>query len=102
MLRYLADLNLTPGARETHGLPADLEGVWITAVAPTSPFYDEGVRAQAAMHIITEVNGEAVDSVAAFERIVRDAASGSRLRVYVRRFGQGNEAPPLFVFPRVP
>jgi serine protease Do len=98
-LRYQ---DLTPGTRETHGIPDDVEGVWITGVAPTSPFYDEGVRAQAAIHVITEVNGQLVDGVAAFERIVSGADSGSRLRVYIRRFGQGSEGPPLFVFPRVP
>jgi serine protease Do len=99
-LRYQ---NLTPGARAELGIDESVEGVWITSVDPTSPFYDEGVRAQAGIvNIITEVNGESIDGVAAFEEVVRAAPAGSRLRVYVRRFQQGNEGPPVFVFPRVP
>jgi serine protease Do len=98
-LRYQ---DLTPGTRDQFDIADDVEGVWITSVAPTSPFYDEGVRAQAAIHVITEVNGQPVTSVEEFEALVRDQSAGSRLRVYIRRFGQGAEGPPLFVFPRVP
>ena len=94
--------DLTPGTRAEAGIPDDVEGVLITAVDPTSPFYDEGVRARVALHVITEVNGQPVDGVESFEQIVRSAESGSRLRVYIRRFGRGGEGPPLFVFPRVP
>jgi serine protease Do len=99
-LRYQ---DLTPGARSEFGIDGSVEGVWITAVDPASPFYDEGVRAQAGVvHVITEVNGQPVDGVAAFEEVVRSAPAGSRVRVYIRRFQQGVEGPPLFVFPRVP
>ena len=99
-LRYQ---DLTPGAREELGLDDSVEGVWITAVDPTSPFYDEGVRTQVGVaHVITEVNGEVVDGVSSFEEVVKGADSSSRLRVYIRRFQQGTEGPPLFVFPRVP
>lgn len=94
--------DLTPGTKSEAGIDPSVEGVLITGVAPTSPFYDEGVRARAALHVITEVNGQAVDGVESFERIVRSAESGSRLRVYIRRFGRGGEGAPLFVFPRVP
>jgi serine protease Do len=98
-LRYQ---DLTPGSKSQHGIGDDVSGVWITGVAPTSPFYDEGVRAETAIHVITEVNGESVDGVEAFERIVRSAEAGSRLRIYIRRFTRGGEGPPVFVFPRVP
>ena len=99
-LRYQ---DLTPGARAEFGIDDSVEGVWITVVDPASPFYDEGVRAQAGViHVITEVNGTPVDGVDAFEEVVRATESGTRIRVYIRRFQQGAEGPPLFVFPRVP
>ena len=98
-LRYQ---NLTPGLRSSHGIPEDLAGVWITEISARSPLYDEGVRAGEVINIITEVNGAPVTSVAEFEDLVRDSESGSRLRVYIRRFARGQELQPLFVFPAVP
>ena len=94
--------DLTPGLRSMHGLPEDLEGVWITELSPRSPLYDEGLRAGQVINVITEVNGEPVDSVDAFERIAGEAPSGSRLRIYVQRFARGQERQPVFVFPAVP
>jgi serine protease Do len=94
--------DLTPGLRSMHGLPEDVQGVWITELSPRSPLYDEGLRAGQVINVITEVNGEVVDGVEAFERIVGEAPSGARLRVYVRRFFRGQERQPVFVFPAVP
>ena len=95
--------DLTPGLRSSHGLPEDLEGVWITEVSPRSPLYDEGVRSGETINVITQVNGQEVANVEEFEQIVRDAESGSRLRIYLRRFGlRGQEGQPQFVFPSVP
>jgi serine protease Do len=98
-LRYQ---DLTPGLRSTHGIPEDVDGVWITEISPRSPLYDEGVRAGQLINVITEVNGRSISSVAEFEELVRDASTGSRLRLYLRRFGRGQELQPLFVFPAVP
>jgi serine protease Do len=98
-LRYQ---DITPGLRSTHGLPEDVVGVWITDISPRSPLYDEGVRSGQVINVITEVNGRSVSSVKEFEDLVRDAPSGSRLRFYLRRFGQGQELQPLFVYPAVP
>jgi len=98
-LRYQ---NITPGLRQTHGLPEDAVGVWITEVSPRSPLYEEGVRAGEIISLITEVNGVDVEDVEEFENLVRQAESGSRLRIYIRRFARGQEAQPLFVFPAVP
>lgn len=98
-LRYQ---DITPGLRSTHGLPEDLAGVWITEISPRSPLYDEGVRSGQVINVITEVNGHSIGSVAEFEELVRDAQSGARLRLYLRRFGRGQELQPLFVFPAVP
>lgn len=98
-LRYQ---NITPGLRASHGMPEDAAGVWITDISPRSPLYDEGVRGGEVINLITEVNGRDVDNVEEFESIVRQAESGSRLRIYIRRFARGQEAQPLFVFPAVP
>lgn len=98
-LRYQ---NMTPGLRQSHGLPEDAVGVWITDISPRSPLYDEGVRGGEVINIITEVNGRDVDNVAEFEEVVREAEAGSRLRIYIRRFARGQEVQPLFVFPAVP
>lgn len=95
--------DLTPGLKEAHGLPDELEGAWITSVSPRSPLYDEGVtQTDNVITVITELNGEPVKSVDGFESAVREARPGSRLRLYLRRFVNGQEQPPLFAFPRVP
>jgi serine protease Do len=86
----------------TPGLKHDLEGVWVSQVAPDSPLYDQGLGASAIDFVITEVNGHKTPNVAAFEEAVKDAPSGTRLRLYVRRFHQGQELPAMFVFPKVP
>ena len=98
-LRYQ---DLSSGVRSMHSLPDDVEGIWITAVSPRSPLYDDGVRTDSVINIITEVNGREVGSVAEFERAVEAARSGSRLRIYVRRFSRGREGQPLWAFPSVP
>ena len=56
-LRYQ---EITPGLRSSHGLPEDIQGVWINEISPRSPLYDEGVRAGEVINIITELNGQAV------------------------------------------
>ena len=94
--------DLTPGARQMHGMDDDVEGVWITSVDPASPLWEEGIRDNGFLYVVTEVNGTEVESVAEFEEIVEGVEPGSRLRLYVRRFHQGEELPPLFAFPRVP
>jgi serine protease Do len=91
--------SLTQGLRQSHGLPSSVEGIWISEVAPTSPLYDEGVRPG---NVITEVNGQAVDDVEAFERIVEGARSGSYLRLYVLRMQRGGDMQPFFAVVRVP
>ncbi len=98
-LRYQ---DLTPNGRNTHRIPEEVDGVWITSISPRSPLYDEGVRIGQFISIITKVNTTDVASVAEFEEVVRNAEPGSRLRIYIQRFAGGREIPPQFVFPRVP
>jgi serine protease Do len=99
-LRYQT---VTQGLREAHGLPSDVEGVWILSVAPTSPLYDENIRSTGnVIQVITEVNGTPVTNAEEFEALVGAAESGSRLRIYVRRFAGGEEVSPQMAFPAVP
>jgi serine protease Do len=98
-LRYQ---DMTPGLKSMHGLPEDLQGVWISDISPRSPLYDEGVRAGEIINVITEVNGTEVADVEQFETIVRGMDSGARMRIYIRRFARGQEIQPLFVFPAMP
>ena len=98
-LRYQ---DMTPGLKSMHGLPEDLQGVWISDISPRSPLYDEGVRAGEIINVITEVNGTEVADVEQFETIVRGMDSGARMRIYIRRFARGQEIQPLFVFPSIP
>jgi serine protease Do len=98
--------DLTPQSRAAHGLPDDLEGVWVTRVAPTSPLYDQNLRAGGqVISVITEVNGQPVTSVEEMEGVIGAAKSGSRLRIYVQQYfpGQGGlQNAPLVLFPLVP
>lgn len=94
--------DLTEGARQTHGVPSGVEGVWITSVEPTSPLWDQGVRNDGVIYVITEVNGQPVESARELEEMAEAVPPGSRVRLYIRRFANGEEAPPLFVFPRKP
>ena len=62
-LRYQ---DLSSGVRSMHSLPEELEGVWVTAVSPRSPLYDDGVRTNTVINIITEVNGLPIARVGVF------------------------------------
>lgn len=95
--------DLTPSLKRLHGLPEDLEGVWVSSVDADSPLYDEGGLGDSRMqHVITEVNGEPVTDVEEFEAVVGDVPSGSRVRLYVRHFVRGEEFPSTFAFPEAP
>ncbi len=94
--------DLTPGNRQTHGIPAEVDGVWITQIWPDSPLWDQGVTNDGVLYVLTEVNGRAVTSVAEFESAIEEAAPGSRMRLYIRRYVGGQEVAPLFAFPQKP
>ena len=92
---------LSPGLRQSHGLPPNTQGIWINDVAGSSPLLDEGVRPG---DVITEVNGQEVSSVEEFERTVRAAKTGTFLKLYVQRFDprEGGRPGSLFAIVRVP
>jgi serine protease Do len=92
--------DLSSNLRSVHGIPSDVRGVLVTNVAPTSPLYDQFVRRG---HILTEVNGQKIENVEDFERIVKGAKSGSYLRFYVQQFGRGGEpGQPFFAVVQAP
>jgi serine protease Do len=94
--------SLTPMLRQNHGLPAEVRGVVVRQVAPSSPLFDEGL---AAGDVVTEVNGRPVEDAESFEAVVSAAPSGSFLRLYVRRFaarGGRGEGVGFFAIARVP
>lgn len=93
--------DLSRGVRENHNLPDDIDGVWIGDVDATSPLYDENVIPG---DIIVSVQGENVESAAAFERMIGDADSGDLLRLYVRRFDPrtGQQVVAFYALVEVP
>jgi len=93
--------SVTPGLRQSHGLPSDIEGIVVLDVAASSPLYDEGVVAG---DLITEVNGQSVADGDEFEKAVAGVESGAYLRLYVRRFDPRGRADDLgfFAIVRVP
>lgn len=91
--------DITQNLRQNHGIPRGVEGVMVTNVTPTSPLYEQFVRPGT---IITEVNGQEVSSVEEFESIVKDAKSGSYLRLYVMPFARGQRGQPFFAVVQVP
>lgn len=92
--------DLTSSARNNHGIPETIDGVWISNVAPDSPLYDENVRPG---DVIVDVNGESVDGVTTFEEAVGAVESGALLRLYVSRFDPRSDASAsFFAIVRVP
>jgi serine protease Do len=87
---------LDAATRQNHGIPADVNGVWVTRVEPDSPLVDVGVQAG---DVIAEVNGTKVTTVAEFEKAVGAAASGSYLRLYVQRFDPRSDRAVSFFAP---
>jgi serine protease Do len=91
--------DLSQSLRQMHDIPTSVDGIVVTQVAPTSPLYEQFVRPGT---IITEVNGQEVDGVEAFERIVKGSKSGSYLRLYVMPFARGQRGQPFFAVVQVP
>lgn len=92
---------LTASLRSAHGIPEGMHGVWVRDVAPRSPLVDERVQTG---DLITEVNGEKVESVRELEKAVAATPSGNYLRLYIQRFDPAGGGRPaqFFAFVRVP
>ncbi len=91
---------LSGSLRQGHQVPADVQGIVVTSVAPTSPLYEQLVRPGM---IISEVNGHAIKGVADFESAIKSAKKGSYLRFYTQQLAQGGGRPvPFFAVVQVP
>ena len=73
-------IELSPAVRQNFRIDAEVDGVAITRVRPLSPASDEGLTPGL---VITEANGEPVDSPAELRGVVRDVEAGGYLRLYV-------------------
>ncbi len=91
--------SLTPELKSQHGAPEDLQGVWLTRVAQSSPLFEQGV--QPGM-VVTEVNGQATPDAKTFEAVVKAAKSGSFLRIYWRAFDAQGNTTGRYAFVEVP
>ncbi len=92
--------DLTPGIRDRFNMPGNFVGVFVSAVSPTSPLFDENVREN---DVIVEVSGRPVTDVESFEAIVESVESGSFLNLYMLRYNpRGGEPFGHFAFVRVP
>jgi serine protease Do len=91
--------DLTNSLRDAHNIPADVDGVIVTSVTPTSPLYDQLVRPGS---ILTEVNGRPVKGVEDFEQAIKNAKPGTYLRFYAVQIGQRGERQPFFAVVQVP
>jgi serine protease Do len=91
--------DLTNSLRDAHNIPADVDGVIVTSVTPTSPLYDQFVRPGS---ILTEVNGRPVKGIEGFEQAIEGAKPGTYLRFYALQIGQRGERQPFFAVVQVP
>jgi serine protease Do len=73
---------VTPQIRKSLGLEASVEGLYVEHVKEVSPAYDANIRDG---DIITQVNGRMVTSTDEFAKLVKAAAKGEYLRLYVFR-----------------
>lgn len=72
---------LSPRARQMYRIPEDIQGVLIRNVDPKSNAFSKGIRDGL---IITEVNGEAVETVADFKTATSRIKSGEMVSIYVQ------------------
>ncbi|MCJ7756146.1 MAG: PDZ domain-containing protein, partial [Thermoanaerobaculales bacterium] len=71
---------LSPMARQNFRIEAEIEGVVVTQVRPLSPASEEGM---APGLVITEANGQPIDSPAELRSVVEGVKAGGYLRLYV-------------------
>jgi serine protease Do len=84
--------------RRQLGLPADVAGLLVTDLLPSSPLFDAGIRPGA---ILSEVNGKPIESVEGLEDVVATVQSGGYLRMYVLFLTQQGTSA-TFAIVRVP
>ncbi len=77
--------DVTKPLREAHGIPAELNGVWITGVEPDSPLYERNVRPN---DVLVDLNGEKIGGTKDLQKQIGTVKSGGYLRFYVGRFSR--------------
>ncbi|MDX2438553.1 MAG: Do family serine endopeptidase [Acidobacteriota bacterium] len=73
-------IELSPMVREKYRIETEVEGVVVTRVRPLSPASEEGM---APGLLITEANGQPIDSPAELRKVVEEIDAGGYLRLYV-------------------
>jgi serine protease Do len=73
-------IELSPMARQNFRIEGEIEGVVVTQVRPLSPASEENM---APGLVITEANGQPIDSPAELRSVVEDVKAGGYLRLYV-------------------
>ncbi len=92
--------DVTKPLREAHGIPTELNGVWITGVEPDSPLYERNVRPN---DVLVDVNGEAIEGTRDLQKKIAAVKSGGYLRFYVGRFSpQTGEVGFFYAITRKP
>lgn len=79
---------LTPALRSVYSIPDSITGLRIAQVAPDSPLFDQGVRAD---DVVVEVNRQPVDDVGEFLVLLEGDGAGSLVRFYISRMGHGDD-----------
>lgn len=90
---------LTPSVATRYRIAEDARGVVITNVKEVSP---AGEANLAPGDLVTQVNGQRINNVQDFRRIVDAQQSGQLLRIYVTRYGPGGQSQSFFALVRMP
>ncbi|HYO76603.1 MAG TPA: Do family serine endopeptidase [Thermoanaerobaculia bacterium] len=80
--------NLTAALRETHNIPADIRGVVVTDVKNVSPAGEANISEG---DVISEIQGQRINTVEEFRAAVQRLRSGQRVRVYVTTPVRGDD-----------
>lgn len=91
--------DLSPSLVTRYGIAEDARGVVITNVKEVSP---AGEANLAPGDLVTQVNGQRINTVQDFRRIVDAQESGQLLRIYVTRYGRGGQSQSFFALVRMP
>jgi len=91
---------ITPQMRQLYGLGENLRGVVVTGVREVSPAGEAGISEG---DVISEVQGQKVNTAADFRGAVDNLKSGTTIRVYVTSpGGRGGQALSGYRFLRIP
>ncbi|HJW94805.1 MAG TPA: trypsin-like peptidase domain-containing protein [Thermoanaerobaculia bacterium] len=91
---------ITPQSRQQYGLGENLRGIVVTGVKEVSPAGDAGITEG---DVISEVQGQKINTLADFRAAVDGLKSGQTIRVYVTTSGgRGGQSLSGYRFLRIP